>query len=339
MDYSHILKWVTIAGTWFLGIVAARRAWGMRVVPSELRSAALIATPTFSPVLTRAIRRMMALAPAAKVPPGVRTSEHLVDESHPGPPVRVVVFEREAPSPSRPALLWIHGGGYVIGTPEQDMTLVSQILDRLDVVIVSVDYRLAPEHPFPAALDDCDAILRWMVEQAHALGIDAGRIAVAGRSAGGGLAAALAQRVADSGPIAIALQLLIYPMLDARTTARDDHGDRGRFVWTPQSNRFGWASYLGRDPAAGGYPDYAVPAQRADLKGLAPAWIGVGTLDLFYDEDVEYGERLRTAGVACDIHVTAGGYHGFDIMRPRAIAAQRFLDAMVTALKRSLDPA
>jgi acetyl esterase/lipase len=270
------------------------------------------------------------------MPQGVRMTERLIPEGKDNPPIRIVIFERETPKAHRPALLWAHGGGYVIGNPEQDLAFVVRVLDQLDIAIVSVDYRLAPEHPFPAPLDDCHTALCWLVEHANELGIDVDRIAIGGQSAGGGLAAALVQRAVDQGPITPAFQLLLYPMLDAQTTAKNDHGGKGQFIWTPKGNHFGWASYLGRDPVMAGYPTYAVPAQRADLAALPPAWIGVGTLDLFHDEDIAYSKRLRAAGVDCVTHVTEGGYHAFDVMRPKAVATSLFYQSLMSALSKGL---
>lgn len=336
MDYQYVLIWAAIVGAGALTVLAARRLRQMKAVPAELRSAALMVSPTLSPMLVRLIRLAAKLGPAPKSPRGVRMSERLVAASADRLPVRIVVFERETSSAKRPALLWIHGGGYVIGTPEQNMAFFENVLNRLDIAIVSVDYRLAPEHPFPAPLDDCHAALRWIVEHSSELAIDIDRIVIGGQSAGGGLAAALVQRVVDEGLIAPVFQLFVYPMLDARTTATPYQGPVGQFVWTPKSNRFGWTSYLGRDPAIGEYPAYAVPAQRSELAGLPPAWIGVGTLDLFHDEDVEYGKRLREVGVACVTYVVEGGYHAFDVRNPKAAATSHFYDSMLAALSRNL---
>nr|WP_305729555.1 alpha/beta hydrolase [Pseudomonas yamanorum] len=263
-------------------------------------------------------------------------SERLVAASADGPPVRIVVFERETSSAKRPALLWIHGGGYVIGRPEQNMAFFKNVLNRLDIAIVSVDYRLAPEHPFPAPLDDCYAALRWMVEHPSDLAIDVDRIAIGGQSAGGGLAATLVQRVVDDGLVEPVFQLLLYPTLNAPTSAETRHGAVGRFVVTPKTNYFAWASYLGCDPTIGGYPTYAVPAQRSELAGLPSAWIGVGTLDLFHDDNAEYGKRLRESGVACVTYVVEGGYHAFEVRNPKAAATSHFYDSMLAALSRSL---
>ena len=215
------------------------------------------------------------------------------------PPVLVTVTRPdEADDPGRrPAVLYIHGGGMVLGSPHTEAVGSGRMARELDAVVVSPDYRLAPEHPFPAALDDCMAALRWMRDNADELGIDPDRIAVTGSSAGGGLSAAVAQRAHDEG-IALRAQALVYPMIDDRTALRDDHNGRGRFLWTHASNRFGWTAYLGRKPRMSDAPEYAAPARREDLSGLAPAWVGVGDLDLFYDESVAYAnaaDRVRSA--------------------------------------------
>lgn len=158
-----------------------------------------------------------------------------------------------------------------------------------------------------------------------------------GDSAGGGLAASLSQVARDRGGPDICFQLLEYPMLDDRTVLRSDHGGTGAFVWTPASNRFGWTAYLGRPPIAGDAPRYAAPARTDDLADLPPAWIGVGDLDLFLAEDVEYADRLRSAGVACELHVEAGMYHGADAVLPKASTSRRFRDLMTAALATGLD--
>lgn len=206
---------------------------------------------------------------------------------------------------------------------------------ELGILVVGVDYRLAPEHPFPAALDDCYAALRWLHDRAEQLGVDPARIAVGGASAGGGLAAGLAQRAHDLAEVPVALQVLTYPMLDDRTVLRRDHAGRGRILWTPASNRYGWTSYLGHPPGAAEPPPYAVPARRADLAGLPPAWIGVGELDLFHDEDVEYARRLEAAGVPVTLHVEPGMYHAAErdhAARVPAMAA--FRDAPLPLLRK-----
>ncbi|MFI2839589.1 alpha/beta hydrolase [Mycolicibacterium sp. PDY-3] len=229
--------------------------------------------------------------------------------------VRVRLYRPRESTASSPALLWIHGGGYVIGSAAQDDASCRRFADALGATVVSVNYRLAPQHPYPAGLEDCYAALTWL---AGLPGVDAERIAIGGASAGGGLAAALALLARDRGEVHPAGQLMVYPMLDDRSVGicRDDPGHR---LWTHESNRFGWSAYLGTAD-----PEVAVPARRKDLSGLPPAWIGVGTLDLFHDEDLDYARRLRAAGVACEVTVVDGAFHGFDGVAPKSTVAQAF---------------
>jgi acetyl esterase/lipase len=248
------------------------------------------------------------------------------------PAVRVLVTtlsERAAP---QPALLWIHGGGMIMGSPQLEAPMTGRLARELGAVVVSPDYRLAPENPFPAGLDDCMATLRWMHAHADELGVDQDRIAVAGVSAGGGLAAAVVQRSCDEG-ITLRAQVLVYPMLDDRTALRDDHAGRGQIGWTPSSNRFAWSAYLGREPRMSEAPNYAAPARRTDLSGLPPAWIGIGGLDLFYEEDVAYADKLRACGVPCELITVPGMYHGADAIAPKAASMQGFRRGMLDHLR------
>ena len=261
---------------------------------------------------------------------GVTVSERDVGE----PAVRVLITTPTEGQPPRPAVLWIHGGGYIVGSPQFEAFGTGRLARDLGVVTVSPDYRLAPEHPFPAALDDCMATLRWMRANADELGIDPDRIAVIGASAGGGLSAAVAQRSLDE-DIPLRAQVLVYPMLDDRTVLREDHAGRGRFRWTPSSNRFG-TCYLGREPRMSDAPEYAAPARRTDLAGLPPAWIGVGELDLFYDEDVDYAERLRASGVPCTLVTIPGMYHGADAFAPKALSLKDFHSGLQAHLRSYL---
>jgi acetyl esterase/lipase len=167
------------------------------------------------------------------------------------------------------------------------------------------------------------------------MGVDPERIAVGGDSAGGGLAAALSQLARDRGGPPIAFQLLEYPMIDDRTVLREP-GHRGAFIWTPTSNRFAWTAYLGHVPTEGALRPYAAPARTEQLEDLPPAWVGVGELDLFHDEDVDYAKRLRAAGVACELHVEPGMYHGADSIMPNAPTSQAFRDQMTEALRAAL---
>ena len=225
------------------------------------------------------------------------------------------------------ALLWIHGGGYLLGSPEQDDALCRRYVQRLGIVVAAARYRLAPEHPYPIPLEDCSTVLTWL---AGLPGVDADRIAIGGASAGGGLTAALSFLARDRGEVSPVLQVLSYPMLDDRTVGPelDKPGFR---LWNTRSNRFGWTSYLG-----GADPAVAVPARRTDLAGLAPAWLGVGTLDLFCAEDLAYAARLNAAGVECEVHEVPGAFHGFDGLAPKSAVSQAYFDSTCASLRRAL---
>ena len=225
------------------------------------------------------------------------------------------------------ALLWIHGGGYLLGSPEQDDALCRRYVQRLGITVAAVRYRLAPEHPYPIPLEDCYRVLTWL---AGLPGVDADRIAIGGASAGGGLTAALSFLARDRGEVSPALQVLSYPMLDDRTVGPDLEKPGFR-LWNARSNRFGWTSYLG-----GADPAVAVPARRTDLVGLAPAWLGVGTLDLFCAEDLAYAARLNAAGVECEVHEVPGAFHGFDGLAPKAAVSQAYFDSQCASLSRAL---
>jgi acetyl esterase/lipase len=228
----------------------------------------------------------------------------------------------------RPALLWIHGGGYILGSAAQDDGLCRRFARVLGITVAAVDYRLAPAHPYPAPLEDCYAAL---VSLAALPSVDESRIAIAGASAGGGLAAALALLTRDRREIALAAQLLLYPMLDDRTADRPDPDATYRRLWNNTSNRLGWNAYLG-DCA----PEIAVPARSRDLKGLPRTWIGVGTLDVLYDEAVAFAQRLRAAGVPCELEAVPGAFHGFDAVAPKTGVASRFFTSQCDVLRAAL---
>ena len=205
-------------------------------------------------------------------------------------------------------------------------------------MIVSVEYRLAPEVRFPGAIEDCYAALAWLFGRSAELGVEVSRIGVMGESAGGGLAAALALMARDRGEYGLAFQHLIYPMLDDRTCVADTaHPHAGRFVWTPQQNRFGWTSLLGQRPGSPDVSPYAAPARAMDLEGLPPTFISLGALDLFLEEDMEYARRLTRAGVPVEMHIYPGGFHAFDVA-PEAQVAQAARRDSAAALTRALRP-
>jgi acetyl esterase/lipase len=228
-----------------------------------------------------------------------------------------------------PAVLWIHGGGYVLGSARVEDRKARRMARDLDALVASVDYRLAPEYPFPCALDDCYAALEWLVAQPD---VDSRRIVVSGVSAGGGLAAALTLRCVDTGLTALAGQVLQYPMLDDRTALKSFASALG---WTSEDDRFGWRSYLGTDVGADAVSAYAAPARRKNFAGLPPTWIGVGTADLFHDEGVDYAARIQAAGVPTRLDVIRGAFHGFDFA-PGSKLARSFKAARLTAIRHFL---
>lgn len=234
-----------------------------------------------------------------------------------------------------PLIVQIHGGGYVMGSHLLSHLANLETSAAVQAVIVAVDYRLAPETMAPGSVEDCYAALSWAVHEAQTLGVDSQRVAVRGESAGGGLAAALCQLARDRGGPAILHQNLIYPMLDDRTCLSQQPDHLGAFVWTPQANAFGWQALLGVAPGSAEVPAYSAAARATSLKSLPSAFIAVGALDLFVNEDMEYARRLIEAAVPTELHVYAGAYHGFDAM-PDAEPVLRMKRDAFAALRRAL---
>lgn len=274
--------------------------------------------------------------PLSEAQQAVRCDERFIPGLNGAPDVRVLVYTPPGVAAARPAFLHIHGGGYVLGAADINDGSNRSLASELDCVVVSVDYRLAPETKFPGALEDCYAALKWLHAEAATLGVDAGRIAIGGESAGGGHAAALAIYARDKGEIPILLQVLDSPMLDDRTgTTSDPHPYCGEFVWQPASNRYGWASLLGTEPGGPQTPYGAAPARVDDLSGLPAAFIVVGGLDLFLEEDLEYARRLVRAGVPAELHVIPGAFHGFGVGGQDAPQVQTMLRLRREALARA----
>jgi acetyl esterase/lipase len=247
--------------------------------------------------------------PAVPLTDAVIRTDHLV----PGdPPVPVRVHRAAGAEGALPCLYSIHGGGYVLGSYAMDDARFDGLCPALGIVGASVEYRLAPETPYPGPLEDCYQGLKWVYENADELGIDRNRIGIGGISAGGGLAAALALLARDRGEVPLAFQLLDCPMLDDRQQTPSSQLD-GLAVWSKESNTFGWRSYLGDLYGADDVPYTAAPARCRDLSGLPPAYVSVGTVDGFRDEDIDYAVRLNQAGVPCELHVYPGACHGYHI--------------------------
>lgn len=290
---------------------------GSDLVDPELKSA-LEMRPSFefSRESLAAVRAALTQMRTTLPEPGseVQPEERFVPGPSNAPKVRVLVWRPKGAAENLPAILHLHGGGYIVGSPEMMAAEHHNICVAHNCVIVSVDYRLAPESPYPAPIEDCYAALKWLYQNSRDLGVDEKRIGVSGESAGGGLAAALALLARDRGEVSLAFQHLIYPMLDDRTCSREDpHPCTGQYVWTVESNRFGWTSLLGCQPGGADISPYAAAARAHDLSGLPPAFIAVGALDLFLDENIDYALRLTKAGVAVELHVYPGAYHGFQV--------------------------
>ena len=272
-------------------------------------------------------------------PPSPPTDVVHRDQQVPGaagdPDVTLRIFTPPGARTDRSVIYWIHGGGYMFGSALVSEPRLERWAAEFDCVIVSVEYRLAPESPYPGPLDDCYAGLAWTVEHATDLGIDPAGVVIGGASAGAGLAAALALLARDRGDIPIAYQLLIYPMIDDRNVTPSSQIDRAP-IWPRPANLLGWRAYLGERAGTDDVPAYAAPARADDLQGLPPAWIGVGTLDVFRDEDITYAQRLLQAGVPTELHVYPGAPHGFEGITPATDVARRCQRDIDDALRRAL---
>jgi acetyl esterase/lipase len=252
------------------------------------------------------------------------------------PAVTIFVINTD-PAKRRPAILHTHGGGFVTGKAILSVRSLQELCRDLDCCAITVDYRLAPDTTYAGSIEDNYAVLKWLHANSRELGVDRARIAVMGESAGGGHAALLAQTAHIRGEVPLAFQCLTYPMVDDRTVVRSVPAQIGNFAWTREQNRFGWTCFLGQAPGTLRVPRRAVPARALDLSGLPPAFIGVGALDLFVEEDISYAQRLLQVGVPTELIVAPGAFHGFDVMVPKAAISRRFAAARVAALRRAFD--
>jgi acetyl esterase/lipase len=258
------------------------------------------------------------------------------DRTVPGPAgapdIGVRVYRPVNASGNLPGVYFIHGGGMIFGSVETENVAAEQVCEQVGAVVVSVEYRLAPEHPHPAQSEDCYAGLVWMARNAAELGFDPGRLAVYGGSAGGGLTIAMALLARDRGFPAIRFQMPIYPMLDDTNETASSREITDVGVWDRPGNIEAWQWYLGA-----GKPDqYAAPARAEDLSGLPPAFIDVGTLDMFRDEDIAFAMRLMQAGVPTELHVNPGAYHASEILAPQAALSGLIWERRFAALRRAL---
>ncbi len=291
--------------------------------------------PVYNRLFVAFVNALMKIIPVPKAGPGVAIESRKLKSAS------VRIYRPEG-ALSGAALLWIHGGGLIIGRPEQDDRMCARLARDLKLLVVSVGYRLAPRYKYPCAIDDCFEAWQWLQGSAQELGVDAARIAVSGQSAGGGLAACLVQRIHDGGGTQPAAQLLFCPMLDDRTPARSELDGIRYPLWTNRSNRSAWGWYLGQAPGGPEVPVYASASRRENLTGLPPTWISVGDIDLFYDECRVYAERLKDVGVPCQLQVVPQAPHGFESIAPDApltrellLSANRFLGE---SLRLAFDP-
>lgn len=295
---------------------------------------ALVGLPNLASLSDETLPALRSAMAGPELPPALEAleiSRVFIPGRDTAPDIAALLYRPTTACGLHGALLYFHGGGFVSGSAQRDDPAVRDLALSLGIVIVSVDYRLAPETSFPGALEDAYDALAWLHENAGPLGVDPKRIAVRGNSAGGGLAASLALLARDLAQYPIAFLQLVYPMLDDRTQG---HSVAGRHVWTPTSNAYGWKAYLGsRDPASG----YAAPARSADLTGLPATWIGCGALDLFIEENLAFAQRLLQVGTPTELHVYPGAYHGFNLIVGAAVS-QRFERDLRTALQRAINP-
>lgn len=306
------------------------------VVDPELREKARSLQNVFAKPLTQeaviAIRKGTGAGRPLLVAPAVDERQIA---GPPGAAAVTVYAINAAPGGSRPAILHIHGGGFMGGSARYVVRDCQELALAHGAVVVTVEYRLAPETPFPGPLDDCYAALLWLYRNAAALGVDTTRIAIKGESAGGGLAAMVALAARDHGEVPLCAQILLYPMLDDRTGSTRKASMTIPYFWTPQANVFGWTSLLGVPAGSPNVPAGAVPARVANLAGLPQTFIGVGSIDLFVDEDVAYAERLRAAGVPTELLVLPGAFHAFDSVAPQASLSKSLTAAWNEALARA----
>jgi acetyl esterase/lipase len=294
---------------------------------------------TVLPEMISSIRPLVATMPEqVTADRRVVSSEHVVRRAErDAPDVAITVFERPDRRPDGPAVYYLHGGGMILGDRCFGLDPVIDWVEDLDVLFVSVEYRLAPEHPYPAPLADCYAGLLWLAANQPQFGYDPERLVIAGASAGGGLAAGVTLKVRDHGGPKLAAQMLMYPMLDDRNDTISSRQFDGAARWDRGSNDTGWDAYLGARRRTDQVEVYAAPARAMDLSGLPPTFIDVASAEVFRDEDVAYASKMWADGGICELHVWPGGFHAFDMAVPTAQLSVAMTQARTAWLMRTLD--
>ncbi|KIE51710.1 MAG: hypothetical protein MB53_02520 [marine actinobacterium MedAcidi-G2A] len=285
--------------------------------------------------VTRAgLDALMSQMPSPELPAQISVEEAQIPGIGADPDVPIRIYKPESLPPNAPGLVWIHGGGMVLGSAEMDDAGSAAIAEQHQCVVISVDYRLAPENPYPAPLHDCYAALKWFAKNANSLGVSSDRIAIGGASAGGGLAAGTALMARDKGGPNLIFQLLVFPMLDHRNETPSSFGTSDTRVWNREANIIAWEAYLNNiEPI----PSYASPSITDDLSGLPPTYINVGTLDIFVDEDIDYAARLSQAGVPVELHVYPGAFHGSNGFVAESSLSLRWAADQSAALEAALN--
>ena len=285
--------------------------------------------------VTRAgLDALMSQMPSPELPAEISVEEAQIPGIGTDPDVPIRIYKPESLPPNAPGLVWIHGGGMVLGSAEMDDAGSAAMAEQHQCVVISVDYRLAPENPYPAPLHDCYAALKWFAKNANSLGVSSDRIAIGGASAGGGLAAGTALMARDKGGPNLIFQLLVFPMLDHRNETPSSFGTSDTRVWNREANIIAWEAYLNNiEPI----PSYASPSITDDLSGLPPTYINVGTLDIFVDEDIDYAARLSQAGVPVELHVYPGAFHGSNGFVDESSLSLRWAADQSAALEAALN--
>jgi acetyl esterase/lipase len=266
----------------------------------------------------------------------IQPSDHTVAGPAGAPDITLTIYRRSDHQPGRPLLYFIHGGGMIVGNRFTGINTVLDWVEKLDVVLATVEYRLAPEAPHPAPIEDCYAGLVWYAAQGEELGGDPDRLVLVGGSAGGGLAAATAILARDRSKPSVTAQLLMCPMLDDRNETVSSRQYDGIGIWDKQSNELGWTALLGESRGGPDVAPCAAPARLADFSRLPPAFIDVGSAEVFRDEAVAYAAGLWAAGVQAELHVWAGGFHGFAGIAHHAALSVQARTAQMDWLRRTL---
>ncbi|MCY4464866.1 MAG: alpha/beta hydrolase [Chloroflexi bacterium] len=301
---------------------------GLDMFPAELLSA----IGDDPPAARRAFDEIMSQLKDTLPPTDVEIEERAI--SGPGGDLPIVIYQPPVPVP-RPGLLWIHGGGYIIGSARDDANVIG-FAEHVGCTVVSVDYRLAPESTYKDSVADCFAGLTWMVDNASELGVDPNRVAIGGASAGGGLTAGLAHFNRDQGGPALAFQMLIYPMLSDLHDSPSGNEITHPTVWNRDVSLKAWQMYLGDEYGSDSVSPYAAAARATDFSDLPPAFVTVGTMDLFRDEDINYAQRLMAAGIPTELEVYAGMVHGGELLLPDAAISKRMVHGYQEALRRAI---